>query len=136
MLSIQRSGAGFVTPDAVQDSPEDAPKPVDGDKRNRVQSRLHPIFYSIPASWRRVHGDRVEVALQPAPQHRGGKMRNPEGRIIRVLERRQKELAVHVTRNQTPRGVLCRPADPRLDFLLDVDVSALKAAPKIGDCCW
>lgn len=58
---------------------------------------------------------------------------NPEGRIIRVLERRQKELAVHVTRNQTQRGVLCRPADPRLDFLLDVDVSALKAAPKIGE---
>lgn len=25
------------------------------------------------------------------------------------------------------------PADPRLDFLLDVDVSALKAAPKIGE---
>ena len=134
VLSIQRSGAGFVTPDAVQDSPEDAPKPVDGDKRNRVQSRLQPDIFIHPGflgdAW---HGDRVEVALQPAPQHRGGKVRNPEGRIIRVLERRQKELAVHVTRNQTQRGVLCRPADPRLDFLLDVDVSALKAAPKIGE---
>lgn len=134
VLSIQRSGAGFVTPDAVQESAEDAPKPVDGGKRNRVESRLQPDIFIHPGflgdAW---HGDRVEVALQPAPQHRGGKMRNPEGRIIRVLERRQKELAVHVTRNQTPRGVLCRPADPRLDFLLDVDVSALKAAPKIGE---
>lgn len=68
---------------------------------------IHPGF--LGDAW---HGDRVEVALQPAPQHRGGKVRNPEGRIIRVLERRQKELAVHVTRNQTPRGVLCRPLIP------------------------
>ena len=53
VLSIQRSGAGFVTPDAVQDSPEDAPKPVDGDKRNRVQSRLQPDIF--------IHPDRKSV---------------------------------------------------------------------------
>ena len=134
VLSIQRSGAGFVTPDTVQDSPEDAPQAVDGGGRKRAEPRLQPDIFIHPGflgdAW---HGDRVEVALQPAPQHRGGRPRNPEGRILRVLERRQKELAVHVTRNRTPRGVLCRPADPRLDFLIDADVSALKAAPKLGE---
>ena len=136
VLSIQRSGAGFVTPDAVQEAPEEAPKPVDGDKRGRrnPESRLQPDIFIHPGffgdAW---HGDRVEVALQPASQQRGGRMKNPEGRILRVLERRQKELAVHVTRNRTPRGVLCRPADPRLDFLLDTDVSALQTPPKLGE---
>ncbi len=134
VLSIQRSGAGFVTPDTVQEDPEEAPKPVAGGRR-AAETRLQPDIFILPGflgdAW---HGDRVEVALQPAPQqHRGGRPRNPEGRILRVIERRQKELAVHVTRNQTPRGVLCRPADPRLDFLLDVDVSALQTQPKLGE---
>lgn len=63
VLSIQRSGAGFVTPDAVQESAEDAPKPVDGGKRDRVESRLQPDIFIHPGflgdAW---HGDRVEVA--------------------------------------------------------------------------
>ena len=60
VLSIQRSGAGFVTPDAVQDSPEDAPKPVDGDKRNRVQSRLQPDIF--------IHPGFLGDALKAAPK--------------------------------------------------------------------
>ena len=75
VLSIQRSGAGFVTPDAVRDSPEDAPQAVDGGGRKRAESRLQPDIFIHPGflgdAW---HGDRVEVALQPAPQHRGGRM--------------------------------------------------------------
>ena len=63
VLSIQRSGAGFVTPDAVQESAEDATKPVDGGKRDRVESRLQPDIFIHPGflgdAW---HGDRVEVA--------------------------------------------------------------------------
>ncbi len=134
VLSIQRSGAGFVTPTRCRTRPRTPRSPLTATNATVCNPGCSPIFLSIPAFLAtRGMANRVEVALQPAPQHRGGKMRNPEGRIIRVLERRQKELAVHVTRNQTQRGVLCRPADPRLDFLLDVDVSALKAAPKIGE---
>ena len=48
VLSIQRSGAGFVTPDVVQESAEDTPKPVDGGKRNRVESRLQPDIFIHP----------------------------------------------------------------------------------------
>lgn len=133
VLSVQRSGAGFVTPDAVAEAGGE-PQAVEKGRRKRegeVRSRpdifIHPAF--LGDAW---HGDRVEVALQPGTQ-RHGAMRNPEGRILRVLERRQKELAVHVTRRTTVRGVLCRPADPRLDFLLDTDVSALPEAPRPGE---
>ena len=140
VLSIQRSGAGFVTPDAVAVEPQDieSETTAQGSASVRVERGgkrelqpdifIHPGFFGD--AW---HGDRVEVALQPGGQHRGGRPRNPEGRILRVLERRQKELAVHVTRRATPRGFLCRPADPRLDFVLDVDVSALASVPKLGE---
>lgn len=131
VLSIQRTGAGFVTPDAVQDG--GTAQPVDGGRRRSPDARIQPDIYIHPGflgdAW---HGDRVEVALQPGTEGRG-RVRNPEGRIVRILERRQKELAVHTTRHQTPRGMLCRPADPRLDFMLDVDVSALAATPRIGE---
>lgn len=129
ILSVQRSGAGFVTPDAVQGAPEDRPLALEKkSERPQPDIFIHPGF--LGDAW---HGDRVEVALQPASQRRGAKTRHAEGRILRVLERRQRDLAVHVTRRVTDRGVLCRPADARLDFLLDVDVSALPRSPKLGE---
>lgn len=163
VLSIQRSGAGFVTPDtlSVADTVEKA-EAADNDENiglsgtpgktesfrkvgasGRNRTGMQPDIFIPPGflgdAW---HGDRVEVVTQaPLRQNtrRGGREtrnsqgRSPEGRIVRVLERRQKELAVYATRRGTARGMLCRPADPRLDFLLDVDVSGLTGVPKTGE---
>lgn len=174
VLSIQRSGAGFVTPDTLSvvdtaektniadtentadtteniglsESSKNTGKPQSFRKTgapgsNRERAGMQPDIFIPPGffgdAW---HGDRVEVVTQASlrQERRGGRNaarspqgRSPEGRIVRVLERRQKELAVYATRRGTARGVLCRPADPRLDFLLDVDVSGLSGMPKTGE---
>ncbi|MEG2005562.1 MAG: RNB domain-containing ribonuclease, partial [Bilophila sp.] len=154
VLSIQRSGVGFVTPDTllVPDADPDTPADPDAPAKTallqrprqgrRKDSAMVPDIFihqnGLGDAW---HGDRVEVVTQ-TPEERGHRAghgayrsqgRSPEGRIVRVLERRQKELAVHVTHRTTARGVLCRPADPRLDFLLDVVVSGLPEKPKRGE---
>lgn len=131
ILSVQRSGAGFVVPDRES---EDR---LRRGSRDSATLYIHPAF--LGGAW---HGDRVEAVVQPGrePSRRERRGRgekasfsHPEGRIIRILERGHKELTVSVTRHQTPRGVLCRPADPRLDFLLDVDVSPLESRPQVGE---
>lgn len=105
VLSIQRSGSGFVTP-------------VGSSAKSGAD-----IF--IPAenlgdAW---HGDTVDVALMPGA--RKGRDLSPEGRVSAVVKRGVTELAVRVTRKRTARGFLCRPADARFNFDLDVDVSTL-----------
>lgn len=126
-LSVQRSGAGFVTPDS----------PDRGTRRGR-ESAPSDIFIRAGLFGDAWHGDRVEVVLQPGSSSRRGKgvrhaARGPEGRIVRVLERRLREVPAYATRRVTGRGVLCRPADPRLEFVLDTDLSSLPETPAPGE---
>ena len=106
VYSRTRSGAGFVTP---------------LEKNEHGRKKLtQDIFIPAQHSGGAWHGDTVLVVLSPT---RTGK--SPEGRIVAVLERGQKEIAVRVLRL---RGGLaeCRPADPRLDLFFDTDLSALE----------
>ena len=135
VLSIQRGGSGFVTPE-----PSGSAHP------------LQDLF--IPEAWlgEAWHGDRVEAALLPGStrQARATGL-NPEGRILRVLQRGVTELAVRVTgrkllrpphsgqspsrrgrsaRMPAPHGVYARPVDPRFPLLFDVDATSLPAWPE------
>ncbi len=132
VLSIQHSGSGFVTPE-----PAAAGRP------------LQDLF--IPEGWigDAWHGDLVEAALLPGTARRARAAGlNPEGRILRVIQRKTTELAVRVTsrkvlrashsahsrratpyRMPAPQGVYARPVDPRFPLLFDVDVTALPAWP-------
>lgn len=121
--SVLRSGAGFVTPRA--DEPERGAK-----RRSRELSE--DVFITPEQAGEAWHGDLVTVALLPG---RSGK--SPEGRIVEVLERGQKDIAVRIMPDR--RGVvgtgLCmgKPADPRFTFLMQVDVSALPRRPSSGE---
>ncbi len=135
VLSIQRGGSGFVTPDS-----------------SRTTHPLQDVF--VPEEWlgEAWHGDLVEAALLPgsARQARTTGL-NPEGRILRVLKRGVTELAVRVinrrlpasfrsgrpsrhrartSRMPAPQGVYARPADPRFPLLFDVDVTTLPNRPE------
>ncbi len=106
-LSIQRSGMGFVLPE----------------EKGREDIYVHP--YQMGDAW---HGDKVVVALLPG---RHGK--NPEGRIVRVVERGRKEIPVRVVRRMARHSLLCRAADPRLAVSFVVDMSAVEEKAEKGD---
>jgi len=106
-LSIQRSGMGFVLPE----------------EKGRDDIYVHP--YQMGDAW---HGDKVVVALLPG---RHGK--NPEGRIVRVLERGRKEIPARVVRRMGRHSLLCRAADPRMAVSFVVDMSAVEEKAEKGD---
>jgi len=131
-LAVQRTdsgcGAGFVTPDAppavasalrVQSAP---PKGKRFEKRKNGRLRgdifIHPAH--MGDAW---HGDRVRALLLP-----GRRGKSPEGRIVEVLERMQREVAVKVL-YRIGDSFLCRAADPRLNATFQVDASALAQKP-------
>lgn len=123
VLSVQRSGAAFVRPES-----------------NVGGKRMDDIFIApedLGGAW---DGDIVEISLFPAPKRaaRGAKTGfHAEGRVLAVLERPRQELTVRVLRPPRPDRlpdtpaltVLCRPADPRLELELLVDVSGLPLPP-------
>lgn len=113
IYSRTRSGAGFVCP-------------TESNEHGRKKF-LQDIFIPTQHSGGAWQGDTVLVALSPT---RTGK--SPEGRIVAVLERGQKELPVRVLRLRGGRAE-CRPADPRLDVLFDVDISTLEQAVASND---
>ncbi|WP_035244711.1 ribonuclease R [Desulfonatronovibrio hydrogenovorans] len=92
VLEVQRSGVGFAIP---------------FDKRRR-DIFIHPKNFQD--AW---HGDTILVATLP-----GKKGKNPEGRIVRVVERATSQLPAKVIKPMGPGLVLARPANPRLDFSL------------------
>ncbi|WMW66537.1 ribonuclease R [Nitratidesulfovibrio liaohensis] len=106
-LSIQRSGMGFVLLE----------------EKGRDDIYVHP--YQMGDAW---HGDKVVVALLPG---RHGK--NPEGRIVRVLERGRKEIPARVVRRMGRHSLLCRAADPRMAVSFVVDMSAVEEKAEKGD---
>jgi len=73
------------------------------------------------------HGDRVRVLLLP-----GRRGKSPEGRIMEVLERMQREVAVKVL-SRIGDAFLCRAADSRLNATFRVDASALVHKPAKDD---
>ncbi len=105
-LSIQRSGMGFVLPE----------------EKGRDDIYVHP--YQMGDAW---HGDKVVVALLPG---RHGK--NPEGRIVRVVERGRKEIPARVVRRMGRHSLLCRAADPRMAVSFVVDMSAVEEKAEKG----
>ncbi len=106
-LEVQRSGVGFVIPQ---------------DKR-RKDIFVSPDNFSD--AW---PNDLVLVAI--LPRRRG---RNPEGRIIQVLERALNQLPCQVLKGISPTSLLCRPTDPLMSLLVTTDCSALSPRPKAGD---
>lgn len=117
---VQRSGAGFVAPQAEE-----------GDRWRGKGLPLSVFIHPTQAgdAW---HGDVVRVALLPGKAT--GK--NPEGRIVEVVERGQKELTVRAIKPVAPgdtQSFLCRPADPRFSFNMQVNVTALERVPERGD---
>lgn len=127
VLFVQRSGAAFVRPE-----------------RSAGGKRMDDIFIApenLGGAW---DGDRVELSLFPSPKSaaRGAKTGfHAEGRVIAVLERPRQELTVRVLPLPRPDGLpdtqvlklLCRPADPRLELELLVDVSGLPKTPAEGE---
>lgn len=109
ILSMQRSGAGFVTPE--QHGPHG----------------VHGIFIAPGAVGEAWNGDLVEVALLPG-RH------GAEGRVLRVLRRSRGEVTARVLRPARRDGLaLARPLDALLAFDMLIDVSGLPEPPKRGD---
>lgn len=109
VLSVQRSGAGFVTPERAS-----------GRGQVPADIFIHPAF--LGEAW---HGDRVQIALMPG-------RRGAEGRVVAVLERGAREITVQVERTGA-ETVLCRPVDARLRFRVEADASALPTPPRQGE---
>jgi ribonuclease R len=106
-LQVQRSGVGFVLPD---------------DKRRK------DVFIAqdnIDDAW---HGDRVVVALLP-----GRRGKNPEGRIVRVLERLYTRVPALLMRNMGENLFWGQPTDRKMKVNFMVDVSGLAEKPDTGD---
>ncbi|MFN2343603.1 MAG: ribonuclease R, partial [Desulfonatronovibrio sp.] len=95
VLEVQRSGVGFAIP---------------FDKR-RKDIFIHPKNFQ--GAW---HGDTILVATLP-----GKRGKNPDGRIINIIERATKQLPVKIIKPMGPGVYLARPANPRLDFSLVIE---------------
>lgn len=121
-LSVQRAGMGFVS--------------VQGKKGQDVF--IPPS--ALNGAW---HGDRVRALVLP-----GRRGPSPEGRIVAVLERADREIAVAALKRQSDGAWMCAPADQRIQALfvaavsdLDREVSErdlllLKPGERIGPNLW
>lgn len=107
-LEVQRSGVGFLLPE---------------DKKRS------DVFIAPHAFGGAMHGDTVVAALLPGRQQ--GK--NPEGRIVRILERAHETLTVRVVRKMGRDNFLCRPTDPRVRISLMVSTEENGIKPGKGE---
>ncbi|NLC70968.1 MAG: ribonuclease R [Desulfuromonadaceae bacterium] len=107
ILEVQRSGVGFVLPE---------------------DKRLKDIFISRSQMGGAWHGDRVLVSI--LPRRRG---KNPEGRIVRVVERARPVIAVRVVRQVGLDTLLCQPTDPRLHFNVLLTINSGEETAKVDD---
>ncbi len=106
-LDMTASGAGFVLPD---------------DKRRK------DIFISpsnLNDAW---PGDRVMVALLPG----GRRGKNPEGRVVRVLERKLSTIPVVLMKRISARKFWGQPTEKKLNQSFLVDTKDLTGKPKPG----
>jgi ribonuclease R len=106
-LEMIASGAGFVITD---------------------DQRRKDIFVSPSNLGEAWPGDRVVVAL--LPQRKG---RNPEGRIVRILERRMQNVPVLLHQKMKNNLYWAQPMDPDLHIKFLAQVSSLPTRPQTGD---
>lgn len=155
VLSIQRSGSGLVTPECSSATsgnrsrrgPDIFIHPLalgDAWHGDTVEVLVQPAAGALSSSsalqGRRARAPRAvrsrgrETGRSTPSSGPLGAFLHPEGRILRVIRRGTRELAVHVAGAPDAAGrVLCRPADPRFAFTVLADVAALPAAPTIGE---
>lgn len=107
ILEIQRSGVGFVLPE---------------------DKRCKDIFISRSALGGAWHGDKVLASI--LPRRRG---KNPEGRIVRVIERAQSHIAVKILRRLGKGAFFGQPVDPKLRFNVIVDHPGKGPQPRLED---
>jgi ribonuclease R len=107
VLEVQRSGVGFVLPE---------------------DKRLKDIFISRSQMGGAWHGDRVLVVI--LPRRRG---RNPEGRIVRIVERAHAVIAVRVVRRIGQDTFFGQPTDPRLHFNVLLPLKPGEPGPAVDD---
>ena len=98
ILSVQRAGMGFVTPDA-----------------GGPDLYIHPA--AMNDAW---HGDTVEALVLP-----GRRGPSAEGRITRVLRRSLAEVPVRALRRRKDGQWMCAPVNPRIPALFLTNVSSL-----------
>ncbi len=106
-LDMTASGAGFVIPD---------------DKRRK------DIFISpsnLNDAW---PGDRVVAALLPG----GRRGKNPEGRVVRILERKLTTIPVVLMKKISAKKFWGQPTDRKLRQSFIVDVKNLEDKPRAG----
>ncbi len=113
--TVTRNGTAFVTP-----IPNEKGK---GKGSGITQDIFIPAFHNEDA-W---PGDTVHVLLLP-----GRRGKNPEGKIVHIEERGQKELPVHVV-SCHESGIFCRSADARIAAHFELPPNALATPPKKGD---
>lgn len=106
-LEMQNSGIGFVLPE---------------DKR---RSDIYISPENLRDAW---HGDKVVVALLPT---RRGK--NPEGRIVRILDRKYQDIPVILAKKVGQDLYLAQPTEKKLVFKFLVDVSEISRKPGQSD---
>ncbi|WP_245590094.1 ribonuclease R [Desulfonatronum lacustre] len=106
-LEVQRSGVGFVLPE---------------------DSRGKDVFVSSRDLGDARHGDKVAVALMPKRRDR-----NPEGRVVRVLERRTEIYAVRILDARGRGQWLAQATDPKLGFHLLLTSSDPDLQPRKND---
>jgi ribonuclease R len=106
-LQVQRSGVGFVLPD------------------DRRRKDVFVASDNINDAW---HGDRVVAALLP-----GRKGKNPEGRIVRVLERLYTRVPALLMKNMGENLFWAQPTDRKMNVNFMVDVSGLSRSPDYGE---
>lgn len=106
VISFQRSGAAFVTPQG-----------------GGPDIFVHPA--AMNDAW---HGDTVAVLVLPG---RRGPSR--EGRVLRVVRRARAELAVEAVRKQRDGLWLAAPQNPRIPALFVTDVGNLENGVSEGD---
>ncbi len=106
-LEITSSGAGFVLPE-------------EPDCRDVF---ISPV--NLRGAW---PGDRLSVAI--LPRTRG---KNPEGKVLKILERRLEEVLVAVTKNKGPQSFWARAVNTSLQIAFEVDTGNLKQEPHPGD---
>lgn len=109
-------------------APKKAKPTAKASARSRKASNANDIF--IHSSWLgdAWNNDRVEVVLLP-----GNSGPRVEGRVLRVIERKQTTISATLGPVYSNKPPLGRPTDSRLNFDLEIDISELSKRPKQGD---
>lgn len=136
-FSALRNGGGFVTPLSIP-NPEQAPNKPGASGRGSRPLAARDIYIHPLQSNEAWHQDLVRVMLAPCSANgRGGggsgrgPGRNPEGRIVEILERGLKEVPAHV-QSRAGRLLVCTPADSRLPVAFRAELPTRAPVPEKG----